>query len=292
MLLPLFVGVLIGLGILLALALVLGRRGETQMWRGYANAVAVGIALGAMFDLLPQALGQATLVFGLLFRTQVIERFAIASDSFLGIGAPILNQAVVPLGALLVLFLYLSGNSVARRVNGELVGKHTTGWRRWFIIPETSEADWRGIVLLTIGLAAHNLWMGQVRTAILSPDADNTNLFFYGIALVGTLRGLALFGPFVDPAARWIPFSACVLVIGAAVVFAVSNFESRNTIELGILPMFVAILGLPLAMGRLLRSVEFDIGLHWQTTLTVILALAIERACSYFLFLVVQGQLG
>jgi hypothetical protein len=80
--------------------------------------------------------------------------------------------------------------------------------------------------------------------------------------------------------------------MGAAVVFAVSNPSLRNTIELGVVPLFVAILLLPLAMGRLLRSVEYDIGLRWQTTLVVIATLGVERACGYLLLLMAQGQIG
>lgn len=292
MLLPLLVGTLIGLGILLALALLFGRRGAETTWRGYANAAAVGIALGAMFDLLPQALGLASVAFGLLVKSQVIDRFAIAPDSFLGIGAPILNDAVTPIGAVLVLYLYLGGNSVARTVDGALVGKNTTGWRKWFILPETTQPDWRGVALLTIGLAAQNLWLGQVRGALAANASSGFNLFFYAAALVAMLRGLALFGPLVDPARRWLVLGVCALLLGAAMVFAVIDTAVRNSIEWGVVPLFVAVLVLPLAMGRLLRSVEFDVGLHWQTTLVVLVALGIERGCSYLVLLLAQGQIG
>jgi hypothetical protein len=291
-LLPLLVGVILGLGALLALALFYGRRGADRAWRGCANAMAVGITLGALFDLLPKALEQATLLIGFLLRTGVMERFDLAPDSFFGIGALLLTQAVVPIGALSVLFLYLTGNTMPMVINGQVVGGHTTGWRSQLLIPEAGAVDWRGIALLTVGLAAQNLWLGQVRGVLTAPEVSGFNLFLYGIALIGTLRGLALIGPFVDPARRWLAFGSCALVIGCAVVFAVLNPWTRDSIILGIVPVFVGVVLLPVAMGRLLRAVQNDIGLHWQTTLVVIAALAVERASSYLILMLAQGQIG
>src|SRR5581483_7757321 len=159
MLVPLVLGVLIGVSILLALAVIFGARGSEKTWRGAANAVAGGLALGALFDVMPLALEQAAVVIGSLLRELFIDQLAL-QGSPLGMGGVVLTQAVVPVGALLVLFLYLTGNTVPMMVDGKLVGVKTTGWRARLMLPEAGAIDWRGIVLLTVGLAVHNLWVG------------------------------------------------------------------------------------------------------------------------------------
>ncbi len=290
MLVPLVLGVLIGVSILLALAVIFGARGSEKTWRGAANAVAVGLALGALFDVMPLALEQATVVIGSLLRELFIDQLAL-QGSPLGMGGVVLTQAVVPVGALLVLFLYLTGNTVPMMVDGKLVGVKTTGWRARLMLPEAGAIDWRGIVLLTVGLAVHNLWVGQYRGALVAPADAAVNLFFYSVALVGALRGLALFGPFVYPARRWLPFLGCALLIGAAVVCGVLFPATKQTLLLGVLPACVAVIVLPIAMGRLLRAMQNEIGLNWQATLIVVVTLAVERASSMLLVQMAQGRI-
>lgn len=288
MLLPLLIGIAIGTGVLLALALIYGPRGTGKKWRGVVNAIAVGLALGAMFDLMPIALEQATIGVGLLMRA-VVEKLAL-QDSPLGFGGVVLTQAVVPVGALLVLFLYLTANAAPMVVNGELVGIPKQGWRARLVIPEAGSLDWTGIALLTLGLAMQNLWSGQMHGVLGADSGGAANLFRYAIGIVAALRGIALFGSFVDPARRSVPFLASSLLISAAVVVGVLFPDSMQTILLGVLPAIVAMIVLPIAMGRLLRVIQYDIGLNWQATLMVLTTLAIERGSNLLLARMVQGQ--
>lgn len=289
MILPLLIGTAIGIGALLALAMVYGRRGAEKSWRGVANAVAVGVGLGAMFDLIPIALEQLTLVVGALMRALFVDLLAL-QDSPLGLGGPVITQAAVPVGALLILFLYLTGNSLPMTVDGKLVGHNTQGWRARLAIPEAGTLDSVSIALLTAGLAMQNLWVGQMRGAQVAPGAGATSLLLYVIALVGALRGLALFGPFVDPARRTIGFIGCTLAVAAPAVAGVLVPDSMGTIVLGVLPAFVGVIVLPFAMGRLLRTMQYDIGMNWQATLIVVAALALERGGSMLLSRLAAGQ--
>lgn len=273
---------------LLALAVLYGQRGEESWWRGATNAIAVGLALGAMFDLLPLALEQATAVVGMLMRYVFVDLFALQENSPLGMGGVILTQAVTPVGALLVLFLYLTGNTAPIVVNGERVGVQKAGWRGRLVIPEAGTFDWLGAALLTLGLTIQNLWMGQMRGA-LAEDAGAVNLFLYGVGILAALRGLALFGSFVNPIRRTLLFLGCALLIAAAVGVGIFYPDSMQTVALGVLPAFVGAMVLPLAMGRSLRVVQHDIGLNWQATLLVVAALVVERGGSWLLVRLAQG---
>jgi hypothetical protein len=132
--------------------------------------------------------------------------------------------------------------------------------------------------------------MGQQRGAQVSAGADVTSMFLYVIALVGALRGLALFGSFVTPAGRVVPFIVASLLIIVPVIGGVLLPDTMSTIALGVLPALVGVLVLPVAMGRLLRVVQQDIGMNWQATLIVVVTLALERGSSTLLSQLAAGQ--
>lgn len=285
-------GILVGLLILLAFAFGFGRRGAEKKWRGYFNSIGAGIVLGALFDLLPKALENGGVLVANLLRFQVISPLHASPDSFIAIGAGVLSESVTPLGALLVLFLYLSGNSAPMPVNGRIVGTSRPGWRSWVSIPAAGQTDWKGIVIITFGLGVHNLWLGQVRGALASPGDRTLASFFLVFALIATLRTFAIFGSLVDPLARWLVLVSCALVIGGAGVLGLVDSSGGRTLISGILPMVIAVLTLPIALGRLLRVMQEDIGLGWTTTLSALAGLGVERLMGYLLLLLAQGQLG
>jgi hypothetical protein len=288
----LLAGVVLGISVLLIFAFVFGRRGTEKTWRGYADAFGAGIVLGALFDLLPKALEFAGTLLASILRTQVLTPLQAPPDSFLAIGAGILAEAVTPFGALLVLFLYLSGNSAPMPVNGQIVGMRMPGWRVWFSIPGAGQVDWKGIAIVTFGLSAHNLWLGQVRGALAQAGDHVLTTFFFAFGLIATLRAFALVGSLVDVRARWLALSGCAILIGGTGVLGVTNPDTGKTIVLGIVPVFIAVLTLPIALGRLLRVMQYDIGLGWNATLDVLAGLGIERLMGYLFLMLVQGQLG
>jgi hypothetical protein len=286
----LFASELLGIAALTIGAWFLGRRRTEPSWRGLANAVAAGIVLGALFDLLPQALEFAALLVGTILHSQVITRFDLAPDSFWAIGAGVLSEAVTPFGALLALFLYLSGNSAPMSIRGELVGR--PGWRAWFRIPAIGRVDWRGVSLITIGLAEHNLWLGQVRGALAS-SSSQVLLFFAGaFGVIAALRAFALVGSLMEERGHWLALWGFALLIGAAGILGAASPDTRDSLVLGVGPLFLAALILPIALGRLLRRLEYDLGLGLKTTLMVLGGLGVERLLGYLLLLISQGQLG
>ncbi len=288
----LLAGVALGISVLLIFAFVLGQRATEKTWRGWSNAFGAGIVLGALVDLLPKALEFAGALVAVIMQTQVLAPLHAPPDGFLAIGAGILAEAVTPFGALLILFLYLSGNSVPMPVNGRTLGPANPGWRAWLSLPPAGRVDWKGIVIVTFGLGVHNLWLGQARGALAQATDHLLTTFFFAFGLIATLRAFALAGSLVDARAHWLALSVCALLIGGTGILGIANPETGRTIVLGMAPLFVAVLTLPVALGRLLRVMDHDIGLGWKTTLGVLAGLGLERLMGYLLLALVQAQLG
>lgn len=288
----LLAGAAFGIILLAAFAFLLGRRGAQTNWRGYSNAAAAGIVFGAMVDLLPKALEFGGVFIATVLQAQVLTPMHAAPDSFWAIGAGILSEAVTPFGALLVLFLYLSGNSAPMPVAGRMVGAARPGWRTWFSIPATGEVDWKGVFIITFGLSAHNVWLGQARGQLLQPGGSTVSVFLLAFGLAAALRSFALSGSLVDVRARWPALLGCSAIIGGAGILGAAMPETGRTIWLGILPVVAAVLILPIGLGRLLRLLQYDVGLGWKTTLAVLAGLGVERSIAYLLLLLAQGQLG
>lgn len=283
-------GLSLGLALLLAFAASFGQQGKERTWRGYLDSIAAGIALGALFDLIPKALELASVLVAVGLRTQVVAPLNAEPDSFLAIGAGVISQAIPALGALAVLFLYMSGNAAPMPVEGRIVGAPRPGWRTWVSIPAAGEIDWKGIALITFGLGAHNLWLGQVRGALATNGGLALTTFLFAFGLIAALRGFALVGSLVDARKQVAVLLGCALAIGGAGVVGVMIPGTANSILLGPVPLLLGTIALPLALGRLLRVMQYDIGLSVRTTLAVVAALAVERAASYLLLLLAQGQ--
>jgi hypothetical protein len=252
--------------------------------------VAVGLALGAMVDLLPMALEQLTVLAGLFVRTLLIDTLAPGGSSFALVGS-LITRAAVPLGAILILLLYFLGNTVPIMEDVPAPGKDLGGWRARLAIPDAGRVDWTGIVLLTAGLAMQNLWVGQMRGVLVATDAGAGTWFLYGVTLIGALRGLALFGPFVKPARHVLRLIGSDLLIAAGVIVGILYPETMQTLALGVLPWFIGVMVLPVAIGRLLRMLETETGMNWKPILVGGVTFAIERGGSALLVRMAQGRI-
>jgi hypothetical protein len=283
----------IGIGALLVVSIDLIGRSHRQQstWRGYQNAVGAGIAVGAMVDLLPVSLDVIKALVDLGIKNFALVPLGVTPNSPLDLTALLLSDLVRPLGGVFILFLYLGANSVPMLVEGRLVGKSAKGWRAWLMIPSVGETDWKGIGLLTIGLAAQNLWLGQVRGALASPDFRSLTTFLLLISAIGALRALALMGALGNPLQRWL-LLGLTLIVAAPVVLGVLQPAERNSVLFGVLPPMLATLAVPIALGRLLRQIQVDIGLGWRTTATVLGALALTRLLDSLILMAAQGGLG
>jgi len=293
LLLFLLFGLGVGAIIVLVLARVLGARTSDAKWRGYLYAVGAGIALSALFDLIPPALDFLTLLVRTLLDSQVAPRLTASVDSPLGLILILLSELVRPFGAVGLLFLYLSGNSLPMRVGDKYVGLPPMGWRSQLIIPAVGEMDARGVALLTIGLAAQNLWLGQVRGALLDPSnfaaATTNSMFLVSISIVAVLRGIALFGSLTRAASRgWLTLGL-TLGIALPAVYGVMVPSSRSTIVLGVVPLWLAVILVPIELGRMMRVMSQDIGLGWRTTTVVLGTLAVVQGIGRALLLLAQG---
>lgn len=287
--LALGIGVVIGLGVLIALAFVYSGCGARKNWRGAANAIAVGLALGAMLDLVPVALEQFLVLVGALVQTLLVDSLA-RRDSSLALVGSLITRTAIPVGAFLILLLYFTGNNVPKMGDVAATRRDMRGWRARLVIPGEGRMDWVGIVLLTAGLAMQNLWLGQTRGVLIAPDASAGNLFLYSVTLIGTLRGLALFGPFVKPVQHALRFIGCDLLLGAAVIAGVLYPDTMRTLTLGVLPLFIGVMVLPVAIGRLLRVLENGTGMNWRVILISVMTLGIERGAGVLLVRMAHGQ--
>lgn len=284
---PLLAGIGAGALLIALLAVVSAPRIAHPAARGYLNALGVGIAVNAMVDLLPVALDniKALVSFGL--QAILLGPLNIAPNSPVDLAALLVGDLVRPLGGVLVLFLYLAGNSLPMLVDGKLVGRPATGWRAWLVIPAGGEMDWKGIAFVAIGLAVQNLWVAQMRGALISPASQSLVAFMLLLGAVGALRASALLG-----AVRnwwWAPVGS--LLIAAPLFLGVLLPASRESILLGVLPTLVAMLLVPLAMGRALRTIQADIGLGWRTTAVVLAGLLVSRLLDGQILSVAQGYL-
>ena len=288
----LFMGAGIGAVLVAGASFVLRGRASRPAWRGYLNAIGTGIALGAMVDLMPAALDMATALVQRGLQILVLVPMNAATNSPLDLAALLVTDLVRPLGGVFILLLYLSANSLPIVIKGRLVGKPAWGWRAWLAIPAAGETDWKGTGLLCCALAAQNLWVAQVRGALVTPGSRTLTIFLVLISVIGALRALALLGALATCARRWLWIPALTLIIATPVAIGVWQPGGRETIAFGLLPPLLATLVVPIVLGRLLRSIQADIGMGWRTTATVLAALVLTRLLDSLILMAAQGSVG
>jgi hypothetical protein len=280
MTLSLFIGLGAGIGVLIILALLYHPRAVHEFWRDAAYAAAVGIALAALLDLLPLALEQLATLVGAL----------PVQSSPLGFVGSVLSRLMTPIGVLGVLFLFFAASNAPVRGYGQPSGSGERGWRNWLAIPGRETVDWIGLVLLSAGLAAQNLWLSQMRSGLISGQENAATLFWFLIMFIATLRGIAQFAPLRDPLSRLVPFIAFVLVIGGGAWIGIVYPDSMGTLVLGVLPPILGAIVLPLAIGRSMRVIQEGVGLNWQMTSIIVVTFLFAFGAGMLLARAAQGR--
>jgi hypothetical protein len=193
-------------------------------------------------------------------------------------------------GVLGVLALFFLGSNAPLGEEGQPDTAEARGGRRWLAIPGTGVVDWLGATLVTLGLAAQNLWLGQMRGGLVSTESSAADLFWFLLAFVGTLRGIALLAPLGETRRTIVPLVLFGLVIGAGAVVGAAEPDTMGTLVLGVLPALLGAIVLPLAIGRGLRVIQEGEGLNWQITGIVLTSFAVTYGCGILLARAAQGM--
>ena len=258
-------GTIVGAILALALAAWALVPASRQMRRGYFNAFVTGLLLAAAVEVLPNALNAVEFA-GRSLVAALIPAQGAAPDSFWNaLTQPVQIQLVVrSFGAAIVMVIFFRANGIQLLQESQT---HVQGRRRFLLLP-TARTDYVGLVVLFAGLAGYALWMGLSRG--LSPGAPQS-LSFDLLALVFTssLLGVAALGLIVNFERRWWLLPAASLLLGLAAGLGALDRGEWLAIEAGLVPLVISAFCLVYGIGRLLRLLQHEIGLGWQTTLTV-----------------------
>ena len=292
----LLAGVGIGLVFVACLSFALGPHETDPAWRGTITAVGAGIVLSALLDLVPTwlemviSIGESGL--------NLMVAFVSLSPTAGGIIRSALVQVIRLVSILIIVFLYLKSSALPLAAEGDLqrapensITGRPNGRRIWLTIPAATQADWISAALVGLGLAMHNFWLGQVRVALVAGDSNSSPAVSLALGLVGTLGSVALIGLLAGPTLNRGAVVASALMIGMAVAPGGLWPQGRDTLLLGAFPITVATLVLPVALGRMLRRIQRDIGLGWRSTIVVLAALLITRLIDRLVLSMAQGAM-
>ena len=296
LILPLLAGVGIGVLLVAGLSLALVPRESDPTWRGRINAVGAGIVLGVLLDLLPIWFEMVNIAAESSLHS-VLTLFPLSLTTYATL-QEVLAQVAGLVSMLAIIILYLRGNALPMAAEGDWQrerenakrGQHGR-WRTWLAISAVGEADWKGVALITFGLATHNLWLGQMRSALIPPNLNGLPVYFPTLSALGALRSIAVLGLLIDVAYKWQVAAALAVAVGMTEVLGISWPAGRNTLLLGILPIIATALVLPVALGRMLRRIQRDIGLGWRTTVVVLAAMLVTRQVDGLMLWIAQTVL-
>ncbi len=291
---PLLAGVGIGVLLVTGMYAALAPRDADRSRRGYLNALGAGIVLSALVDLLPQWLSMSTAALDLGLGS--LLPFLPLSPTVGGTAQAVLVEIFRVINILAVLLLYLKGSTLPAAkatgptsATGAASSSRVETRRARLALPALVESEGIGLVLAGFGLALYNFWLGQARGALLDANASGRTVFLALLGLVGALRTVAISGLVLIPEGSWRAVAAFAVVIGVAALPGVLWPSGRDTLLLGLVPVGLATVSLPIALGRMLRWIQKDIGLGWRTTAVVLATLFLTRQVDRLLLSLAQS---
>lgn len=272
--LSVMVGMTIGASVALGLAAVALAPASRQMRRGYFNALVTGVLLAAAVEVIPNALDAVTLA-GRSLLAALLPAGAVSDGIWNALTQPAQVQiAVRAFGAATVMVIFFRANGIQLANDDET---QEEGRRRLLLLP-TGRTDYVGLVALLIGLTGYVLWLGLSRR--FSPGAGSTLSFdFLRLAFTSSLLGIAVLGLIANFQRQWWLLPLASLLLGLAAAWGALGMGERLALEAGLIPLLISGFCLVYGIGRLLRLLQHEIGLGWQTTLTVAIgALALYQS--------------
>jgi hypothetical protein len=128
--------------------------------------------------------------------------------------------------------------------------------------------DYVGLAVVVVGLAGYALWWGLAR-GLASSAAGALDVTLLLPTFSAALLGIAGLGLVENLRAQWWLLPVGSIVIGLAPGLGSLWKGEQLALEAGLLPLVIAGGCLVYGIGRLLRLLQHEIGLGWQTTLTV-----------------------
>lgn len=277
--LSVLVGMIVGAGVALGVAALALAPAGREMRRGYFNALVTGLLLAAAIEVIPNALDAVSLA-GRSLLAMLMPSEGVGSGSFWNaLTQPAQVQvAVRAFGAAAVMLIFFRANGIQLASDGEA---GTDGGSSRLLLLPTERTDYVGLVVLLAGLTGYTLWLGLSRS--WSRSAGTTLSFdFLALAFLSSLLGIAVLGLIANFRRQWWLLPLTSLLLGLAAVWGAVGLGELLALEVGLVPLLISAACLVYGIGRLLRLLQHEIGLGWQTTLTVgIGALALYQ--SHFL---------
>ena len=266
------VGLLAGVAVALGAALWVLGPASPELRRGYFNALVTGLLLAAAIEVIPNALDAVELAGRRLVGLIVPEAAGGAQNFWSVLTQPAQVQiAVRAFGAAIVMFIFFRANAIPL---AKTVGPAADGEQPRSALP-IDGTDYLGLLVVMGGLAGYALWLGLALPAAqagrLPASAASSGLDFRLVLLtfIGSLLGIAALGLLQSLREQWWLIVVASLLIGLAAGVGSLWQSGQLALEAGLLPLVVAAVCLVYGIGRLLRLLQHEIGLGWQTTMTV-----------------------
>lgn len=236
-----------------------------EMRRGYFNAFVTGLLLAAAIEVIPNALEALEIAGWRVFAMLMPPNTVFASDSFWNVLVqPAQVQLMVRgLGAAAVMLIFFRANAIPVAGDGERDEVLHDMPRARLALP-LQGTDYVGLLVNTLGLGSYTLWISL--TAGLLPRAS---LALVLLVASSSLLGVAALGLLNNLRRRWWLLAAASLLPGLVAGFGAVWKGEHPAIELALLPLLLGALCLVYGIGRLLRLLQHEIGLGWQTSAAV-----------------------
>jgi len=287
-------GVLIGTIIVSCLTILLIPYDADPRWRGYITSIGAGIIVGTLIELLPlwMELVVAVLDRGL---NSFMVLTPLSEDAIVVIHGIIVEVARV-ISVLLIVVIFLRSSSTRIELAADTVDKpeHAIDVRRreWtgkFTIPAIGEADWLTTILVIFGLGTYNLWHGMMKSELALSEIIEIPAYLSILSTIGALRTVAVSGLLISLLNKWYVVSILSIILGVAEMLGILWYDNNSTWIMWAFPIIITVITLSVALGRMLRRIQTDIGLGWKTTATVLVAMLVSRQVDRFILSIISN---
>lgn len=272
---------LLGLGVGLLPPLLIGfwllSPPDNPVRRGYINAVAVGILLGAALEFIPTTLTELEFTGYRLFEAYIVSAINPEPGSMLWVftrSTPF--QVVVRSLAMIgVMFLFFRGNAAAPAIGPETslesdrLPPRQSAWQTWLALPAAAQLDRAGLTIVTLGLFCYNLWLGALRAPVPDFEPGPKFLALMLLPFSGAVLGIAILGLLPDLGQHWPWLVGLSALLGLAMILGFATPGGQIALQGAPFLLLLGTVCLIYSIGRLLRILQDQIGLRWPTTLTV-----------------------
>lgn len=238
----------------------LQRADPSDRLTGYGAALGTGLMLTAAMAVIGRLFVWLDGLAAPLFRW-LVEGLAVDDLGALAPQADELGLVLRMVGAGGILLLYLRSSSVRRGGPVEPASHrsvHASRSRAW------------GLSLLLVGVAAHNLWLGQARGPLLRGQETASWAALTTMGLVSVLPALAAVAVVGGGGGGRVRLAGAAGMLWLSLLAGLVHPQASHSLVAGFLPLLLGAACLAYAMGLVLNAIERLVGVGWQTTLVVI----------------------